>query len=95
MEEMKRRWFSQEQKAEFWERWKAAHSPIDIARALERRNKISRSRVWGPAVGHDRPVGFPANLAGCQISHAASITTQRNTVDAILIPPLVLSRRVS
>lgn len=44
MEKMRRRWFSQEQKAELWERWKSGQSPIDIARTLERKNK---SGVYG------------------------------------------------
>ena len=45
MERMRRRWFSQEQKAELWERWKSGQSPIDIARALERRNKGGVYRI--------------------------------------------------
>jgi hypothetical protein len=42
---MRRRWFSQEQKAELWERWKSGQSPIDIARALERKNKGGVYRI--------------------------------------------------
>jgi hypothetical protein len=38
MEKMRRRWSSQEQKAELWERWKSGQSPIDIAHALEMRH---------------------------------------------------------
>ena len=45
MERMRRRWFSQEQKAELWERWKSGQSPIDIARALERKNKGGVYRI--------------------------------------------------
>ena len=45
MEKMRRRWFSQEQKAELWERWKSGQSPIDIARALERKNKSGVYRI--------------------------------------------------
>ena len=45
MERMRRRWFSQEQKTELWERWKSGQSPIDIARALERKNKGGVYRI--------------------------------------------------
>jgi hypothetical protein len=45
MEKMRRRWFSQEQKVELWERWKGGKSPIDIARALETKNKSGVRRI--------------------------------------------------
>ena len=45
MERMRRRWFSQEQKAELWERWKNGQSPSDIARALERKTKGGVYRI--------------------------------------------------
>jgi IS30 family transposase len=45
MERMRRRWFSQEQKAELWERWKSGQSPLDIARALERKTKSGVYRI--------------------------------------------------
>ena len=45
MERMRRRWFSQEQKAELWERWKSGQSPSDIARALERKTKGGVYRI--------------------------------------------------
>ena len=45
MERMRRRWFSQEQKAELWERWKGGQSPSDIAHALERKTKGGVYRI--------------------------------------------------
>jgi len=45
MERMRRRWFSQEQKAELWERWKSGQSPSDIAHALERKTKGGVYRI--------------------------------------------------
>jgi len=45
MERMTRRWFSQEQKAELWERWKSGQSPSDIAHALERKTKGGVYRI--------------------------------------------------
>ncbi len=45
MERMKRRWFSQEQKTELWERWKSGQSPSDIACALERKTKGGVYRI--------------------------------------------------
>jgi len=45
METMRRRWFSPEQKAELWERWKSGQSPSDIAHALERKTKGGVYRI--------------------------------------------------
>ena len=45
METMRRRWFSQEQKAELWARWKGGQSPSDIAHALERKTKGGVYRI--------------------------------------------------
>ena len=45
MERMRRRWFTQEQKAELWERWKNGQSPSDIAHALERKTKGGVYRI--------------------------------------------------
>ena len=38
-------WFTPQQKAELWERWKSGQCVADIARALERRNKSGVYRV--------------------------------------------------
>src|ERR1700712_5001817 len=38
-------WFTPEQKAELWERWKQGHSISAISRALERRNKTGVQRI--------------------------------------------------
>jgi hypothetical protein len=46
MERMRRRWSSQEQKAELWERWKNGQSPSDIAHALERKTKGGEPGNW-------------------------------------------------
>ena len=45
MEGNARIWFSPQQKAELWERWKSGQCVADIARALERRNKSGVYRV--------------------------------------------------
>jgi hypothetical protein len=39
MEGTARIWFTPQQRAELWERWKTGQCVADIARALERRNK--------------------------------------------------------
>jgi len=39
MEGTARIWFTSQQRAELWERWKNGQCVADIARALERRNK--------------------------------------------------------
>ena len=38
-------WFTPEQKADLWERWKQGHSISAISRALERRNKTGVQRI--------------------------------------------------
>ena len=45
MEGTARIWFTPQQKAELWERWKNGQCVADIARALERRNKSGVYRV--------------------------------------------------
>jgi hypothetical protein len=40
-----RTWFTAEQKAELWERWKNGQSALAISRALERRNKTGIQRI--------------------------------------------------
>ena len=40
-----RTWFTPEQRAELWERWKSGQCVADIARALERRNKSGVYRI--------------------------------------------------
>ena len=40
-----RTWFTPEQKAELWERWKRGQCVADIARSLERRNKSGVYRI--------------------------------------------------
>jgi transposase, IS30 family len=44
-------WFTAEQKAELWERWKNGQSAAAIARALERRNKTGVERIVVPHGG--------------------------------------------
>lgn len=51
MERMRRRWFSQEQKAELWERWNSGQSPSDIAHALQRKTKGGVYRILALAGG--------------------------------------------
>ena len=45
MEGNARIWFTPQQRAELWERWKSGQCVADIARALERRNKSGVYRV--------------------------------------------------
>src|SRR6516164_7795639 len=45
MEGTARIWFTAQQRAELWERWKNGQSVADIARALERRNKSGVYRI--------------------------------------------------
>jgi hypothetical protein len=45
MEGNARIWFTPNQKAELWERWKSGQCVADIARALERRNKSGVYRI--------------------------------------------------
>ena len=45
MEGHARTWFTPEQKAELWERWKRGQCVADIARSLERRNKSGVYRI--------------------------------------------------
>jgi IS30 family transposase len=45
MEGNARIWFTPQQKAELWERWKGGQCVADIARALERRNKSGVYRI--------------------------------------------------
>ena len=45
MEGYARTWFTPEQKAELWERWKRGQCVADIARSLERRNKSGVYRI--------------------------------------------------
>src|SRR3974377_2213796 len=45
MEATARIWFTPQQRAELWERWKNGKWVADIARALERRNKSGVYRV--------------------------------------------------
>ena len=45
MEGHARTWFTPQQKAELWERWKSGQCVADIARALERRNKSGVYRI--------------------------------------------------
>ena len=45
MEGNARIWFTPQQRAELWERWKNGQCVADIARALERRNKSGVYRV--------------------------------------------------
>ena len=51
MERLGRPRFTREQKAELWERWKSGQSPIDIARALERRTKGGVYRILASTGG--------------------------------------------
>ena len=45
MEGTARIWFTSQQRAELWERWKNGQCVADIARALERRNKSGVYRI--------------------------------------------------
>jgi hypothetical protein len=45
MEATARIWFTPQQRAELWERWKNGQCVADIARALERRNKSGVYRI--------------------------------------------------
>src|SRR4029077_8429682 len=45
MEGTARIWFTPQQRAELWERWKNGECGADIARALERRNKSGVYRI--------------------------------------------------
>ena len=45
MEGTARIWFTPQQRAELWERWKHGQCVADIARALERRNKSGVYRI--------------------------------------------------
>ena len=45
MERTARIWFTPQQRAELWERWKNGQCVADIARALERRNKSGVYRI--------------------------------------------------
>jgi hypothetical protein len=46
MEGTARIWFTPQQRAELWERWKNGQCVAGIARALERRNKSGVYRRW-------------------------------------------------
>jgi hypothetical protein len=46
MEGTARIWFTPQQRAELWERWKNGQCVADIARALARRNKSGVYRIW-------------------------------------------------
>ena len=45
MEGTARIWFTSQQRAQLWERWKNGQCVADIARALERRNKSGVYRI--------------------------------------------------
>jgi hypothetical protein len=45
MEGTARTWFTPQQKAELWERWKSGQCVADIARGLGRRNKSGVYRI--------------------------------------------------
>jgi hypothetical protein len=45
MEGTARIWFTPQQRAELWKRWKNGQCVADIARALERRNKSGVYRI--------------------------------------------------
>ena len=45
MEGTARIWFTSQQRAELWERWKNGQCVADIARALARRNKSGVYRI--------------------------------------------------
>ena len=48
MEGTARIWFTPQQRAELWERWKNGQCVADIARALERRNKSGAKHARFP-----------------------------------------------
>ena len=49
MEATARIWFTPQQRAELWERWKHGQCVADIARALERRNTGAAPQSCGSA----------------------------------------------
>ena len=58
MEGNARTWFTPQQKAELWERWRSGQCVADIARALERRNKSGVYRILA-LNGGNRSDGTP------------------------------------
>lgn len=48
MERMRRRWFSQEQKTELWERWKNGQSPLALQWSPEQiqRRHHAKQTAW-------------------------------------------------
>src|SRR5690349_8326110 len=54
MEGTARIWFTPQQRAELWERWKNGQCVADIARALARRNKSGVYRVRQVPIGRER-----------------------------------------
>jgi hypothetical protein len=61
MEGTARIWFTPQQRAELWERWKNGQCVADIARALERKNKSGVYRILA-VNGADGP----AKQNGCR-----------------------------
>ena len=64
MEGTARIWFTSQQRAELWERWKNGQCVADIARALERKNKS------GVYAHRDKPIEIrgqdePFNVFPC------------------------------
>ena len=51
MESSRRRRCTPEQRVELWERWRSGQSPIDIAQALERKNKTGVYRILASTGG--------------------------------------------
>jgi hypothetical protein len=75
MEGTPRIWFTPQQRAELWERWKNGQCVADIARALERRNKSGVYRILalngGIAPEPRRRAAGALRSRAEQISHAS------------------------
>ena len=84
MEGTARIWFTPQQRAELWERWKNGQCVADIARALERRNKsgvyrilalnggIAPKRTFAHAIRMSA-LGQKRTFDGCAVRHASSL----------------------
>ncbi len=76
MEGTARIWFTPQQRAELWERWKNGQCVADIARALERRNTVWPRQC--PRVGH-----LPLK-SGDRFSLNEVIPSRRSSVGMVL-----------
>src|SRR3974390_1063521 len=100
MEGTARIWFTPQQRAELWERWKNGQCVADIARALERRNKSGVYRVLavngGIAPAPRRRAAGALRLEGRQgISRAiAAGRSMRRIAQGLRRSPSTVSREI-